>query len=103
MRAPSRSTIQGFLYDSVIRVKQYGGQVHLFRKRNTLQKVLFPRLKVRTGAQQSLRDLVQTFLRSGQITIMYLSLDGKRVTFPFPEHMAALLETVPEPQTVLSG
>ncbi|KAF3855147.1 hypothetical protein F7725_023202 [Dissostichus mawsoni] len=33
------------------------------------------------GARQSLRDLVLTFLRYGQITIMYLSLDGKRVTF----------------------
>lgn len=31
------------------------------------------------------------------------SVDGKRVTFPFSKHMAALLETVPELQTVLSG
>lgn len=75
--------------------KQYGGQVHLFRTRSMLfQKFCFPRLNVWKGAQQS--------QRSGS-DIPALRPNHNYVPYVPPKHMAALLETVPETQTVLLG
>ena len=64
----------------------------------SFQKFCFPDLKVWREHNKSLRDLVQTFLRWGQITI-YLPVTRRKeghISF-FLKHMAALLETVPEP------
>lgn len=82
--------------------EQYGRQVHLFQKRTCVRKSV-SYVECCEGAQRSessgsdipaFRPIHKSVDRWG---------GGGGVTIPLLKHTAALLETVPEPETVLSG
>lgn len=87
--------------------KQCGGQVHLFRKEEKRFKKSFVSQFWRfgKGAQRSLERSGSDIpaLRPNHDYVPTITRRKESFTFPFPKHVAALLETVPEPPNSFVG